>query len=94
MIKAVLYYEVHCDESGCTTRPDDDYSGWSTEDAAEETAHEADWSTDGEGKHWCPTHWPTCSVGDHVREHPDDRCRRCRQWPEDDDDDVVKDDEP
>ena len=90
MIKEVTYYEIHCDEDGCRERPDDIFSGWSDQDVAEESAREAEWSTDGNGKHWCPSHWPTCPPGEHVRPNsPDEACWRCRQWPEDDEDEVA-----
>ena len=87
-LKAVTYYQVVCDELGCKAQPDDEYSAWAQADyALEQAVEERGWSSDDEGHHWCPDHRPApCPTGEHHRNYPDDCCKKCRQWPEDDGD--------
>ena len=86
-ITGVLYYEISCNELGCKAAPDNDYdySAWKQAEVALDMAYEAGWGTDDEGHHWCPSHLPNCN-GQHLRDEPEDPCRRCKQWPEDDKD--------
>ncbi len=87
-VKAVTYYQVVCDgDPTCKSQPDDDYSAWSDQDIAEQSAIDAEWSYDERtGQHWCPQHQPSrCELGQHVRDdYESDRCTKCGYWPEDD----------
>ena len=83
-IKAVTYYEVCCDEPDCKDHPDDEYSAYADESYAADVVIDFEWSTDGQGHHWCHKHRPPVCEGEHVRDDPEDACKRCRQWPEDD----------
>lgn len=67
-LREVTYYQVACDQEGCTVDTDSlssDYSAWSDRNGAEEEWQDDDHMIVGDGRHFCV---------DHRRGHECDHC--------------------
>lgn len=63
-IKAVTYWEVHCDREGCGARLETDYTAWGDQGSALEEASDADWDVEDDGSEaYCRDHGRPYCIG-------------------------------